>query len=65
MEQSGMIFMLRDHKVADLQRMHVLFGRVSGGLAAMRDIMSNHVKETGKVIFCFCFCLFRLFYAFC
>lgn len=42
--------MLRDDKIDDLKRMYSLFGRVSGGLAIMRDLMSNDVREIGKAI---------------
>jgi cullin 3 len=50
MENSGLISMLRDDKIEDLKRMYLLFGRVSGGLAIMRDLMSNDVREIGKAI---------------
>jgi cullin 3 len=50
MENSGLISMLRDDKIDDLKRMYNLFGRVSGGLAIMRDLMSNDVREIGKAI---------------
>lgn len=50
MENSGLISMLRDDKIEDLKRMYSLFGRVSGGLAIMRDLMSNDVREIGKAI---------------
>lgn len=50
MENSGLISMLRDDKIDDLKRMYSLFGRVPGGLALMRDMMSNDVKEIGKAI---------------
>lgn len=50
MENSGLISMLRDDKIDDLKRMYSLFSRVSGGLAMMRDMMSNDVKEIGKAI---------------
>jgi len=50
MEQSGLVFMLRDDKVEDLKRMYNLFGRVSGGHQIMKDIISRHVREVGKGI---------------
>jgi cullin 3 len=50
MENSGLISMLRDDKMEDLKRMYQLFGRVSGGLQIMRDLMSNDVREIGKAI---------------
>lgn len=50
MENSGLISMLRDDKIEDLKRMYSLFARVQNGLAMMRDMMSNDVKEIGKSI---------------
>merc|ERR1712108_36214 len=47
-EDSGLIPLLRDDQVEDLSRMYRLFGRVSGGLDLMREMMCNYVKEIGK-----------------
>ena len=50
MEHSGLVSMLRDDKVDDLHRMYLLFGRVANGLALMRDVMSNYLREVGKAL---------------
>lgn len=48
MENSGLVALLRDDKYEDLGRMYSLFKRVEGGLALVRTIMSDYIKETGK-----------------
>ncbi|KAJ7537211.1 hypothetical protein O6H91_12G102700 [Diphasiastrum complanatum] len=48
MESSGLIPMLTDDKYSDLARMYALFRRVSTGLSTIRDVMSAHLRETGK-----------------
>lgn len=50
MENSGLVALLRDDKCEDLSRMYNLFKRVDGGLALIRTIMSDHIKETGRQI---------------
>jgi len=50
MENSGIIAMIEDSKVADLARAYDLFKRVTqptSGLTVIRDIMSAHVKARG------------------
>jgi hypothetical protein len=42
--------MLRDDKMEDLSRMYTLFQRVPNGLALMREVLSNYLRETGKVL---------------
>mmetsp|Transcript_24421 Transcript_24421/g.53296 ORF Transcript_24421/g.53296 Transcript_24421/m.53296 type:complete len:740 (-) Transcript_24421:186-2405(-) len=50
MPNSGLVALLKDDKYEDLKRMFNLFkrGGVPGGLAAMREAMSAHLRETGK-----------------
>jgi len=49
MENSGLVVMLRDDKVEDLQRMYSLFGRVDG-LKLVKEIMSTYIRDTGKAL---------------
>lgn len=48
MEHSGLVNMLIDDKYLDLARMYNLFRRVPEGLPAIRDVMTSHLRETGK-----------------
>ncbi|XP_047959962.1 cullin-3A-like [Salvia hispanica] len=48
MENSGLIKMLLDDKFEDLARMYNLFHRVSIGLSTIRDVMTSHIRDTGK-----------------
>ncbi|GER49512.1 cullin family protein [Striga asiatica] len=48
MENSGLVKMLLDDKIDDLARMYSLFRRVPDGLSAIRDVMTSHIRETGK-----------------
>uniref|UniRef100_A0A0D6QYY6 Cullin family profile domain-containing protein n=1 Tax=Araucaria cunninghamii TaxID=56994 RepID=A0A0D6QYY6_ARACU len=48
MENSGLVSMLVDDKYEDLGRMYSLFRRVSTGLPTIRDVMTSHLRETGK-----------------
>ncbi|KAK1284556.1 Cullin-3B [Acorus calamus] len=48
MENSGLVNMLVDDKYDDLSRMYSLFNRVPGGLSAIKDVMTSHLRETGK-----------------
>ncbi|GBF91645.1 hypothetical protein Rsub_03949 [Raphidocelis subcapitata] len=49
MEGSGLVAMLRGDRFDDLARMYALLRRVAdGGLALMRQVMGDHVKETGR-----------------
>ncbi|XP_010661050.2 cullin-3B isoform X1 [Vitis vinifera] len=48
MENSGLINMLVDDKYEDLGRMYSLFRRVPNGLFIIRDVMTSHIRSTGK-----------------
>ncbi|XP_068642183.1 cullin-3B-like [Aristolochia californica] len=48
MENSGLVNMLIDDKYEDLARMYSLFRRVPDGLSTIRDVMTSHLRETGK-----------------
>nr|XP_017236635.1 PREDICTED: cullin-3A [Daucus carota subsp. sativus] len=48
MENSGLVSMLLDDKYEDLGRMYSLFRRVPNGLSTVRDVMTSHLRETGK-----------------
>ncbi|GMI87375.1 cullin 3, cullin 3A [Hibiscus trionum] len=48
MENSGLVNMLLDDKYEDLGKMYNLFKRVPNGLSMIRDVMTSHLRETGK-----------------
>lgn len=48
MENSGLVNMIVDDKYSDLSRMYNLFRRVPTGLQLIRDVMTSHIRETGK-----------------
>ncbi|CAO2829606.1 unnamed protein product [Amaranthus hypochondriacus] len=48
MENSGLVNMLLDDKYEDLGRTYNLFRRVDNGLSSIRDVMTSHIRETGK-----------------
>ncbi|KAI3808672.1 hypothetical protein L1987_24630 [Smallanthus sonchifolius] len=48
MENSGLVNMIVDDKYDDLGRIYNLFRRVSNGLMLIRDVMTCHIRETGK-----------------
>lgn len=48
MDNSGLVYMLMDDRYEDLGRMYSLFRRVSGGLGLVRDVMTAHLRETGR-----------------
>ncbi|CAK9233536.1 unnamed protein product [Sphagnum troendelagicum] len=48
MENSGLVSMLIDDKYDDLGRMYNMFRRVSTGLQTIRDLMTAHLRETGR-----------------
>ncbi|KAL5539225.1 hypothetical protein UlMin_046103 [Ulmus minor] len=48
MENSGLVNMLLDDKYEDLRRMYNLFRRVPNGLSTIREVMTFHIRETGK-----------------
>ncbi|KAH3761929.1 cullin C [Pelomyxa schiedti] len=49
-ENSGLVYMLKNDKIDDLQRMYSLLSRVGEGLALMRTLMVAHIKETGSAL---------------
>jgi cullin 3 len=48
MENSGLVSMLIDEKYDDLGRMYNMFRRVSTGLQTIRDLMTAHLRDTGR-----------------
>ena len=48
MENSGLVNMLVNDKYEDLKRMYSLFRRVPTGLYIIRDVMTSHIRNTGK-----------------
>lgn len=48
MENSGLVNMLIGDKYEDLRRMYSLFRRVPDGLSSIRDVMTSHIRGTGK-----------------
>ncbi|KAK4261129.1 hypothetical protein QN277_004173 [Acacia crassicarpa] len=50
MENSGLVNMLCDDKYEDLGRMYNLFRRVTDGLSKIREVMTSHIRESGKVL---------------
>ncbi|CAK9186111.1 unnamed protein product [Ilex paraguariensis] len=48
MENSGLVNMIMDDKYDDLGRMYNLFRRLPNGLSIIRDVMTSHIRETGK-----------------
>ncbi|XP_039113870.1 cullin-3B-like [Dioscorea cayenensis subsp. rotundata] len=48
MENSGLVNMLMDDKYDDLSRMYNLFHRVPEGLSTIREVMTAHLRETGR-----------------
>ncbi|KAJ0988325.1 hypothetical protein J5N97_006681 [Dioscorea zingiberensis] len=48
MENSGLVNMLLDDKYEDLSRMYSLFRRVPEGLSMIKEVMTVHLRETGR-----------------
>ncbi|CAM6006835.1 unnamed protein product [Sphagnum balticum] len=48
MDNSGLVSMLIDDKYEDLGRMYNLFRRVPTGLQTIRDLMTSHLRDTGR-----------------
>ncbi|KAH1059725.1 hypothetical protein AAZX31_02G100900 [Glycine max] len=48
MENSGLVSMLCEDKYEDLGRMYNLFCRVTDGLAKILEVMTSHIRESGK-----------------
>lgn len=50
MENSGVVHMLRNTKTAELCCMYRLLGRVAGGLRAVSEAVSAHLRERGRAL---------------
>ena len=50
MENSGVVHMLKCHKMDDLYCMYKLLSRVSGGLKTLASCGSAHLREEGKAL---------------
>jgi len=50
MEGSGLVPMLKEDKIEDLQRMYNLFSRVAGGRDLMCEVLCAHVRDVGTQI---------------
>ncbi|XP_022170052.1 cullin-3 isoform X1 [Myzus persicae] len=48
MENSGVVYMLKNNKIDDLACMYKLLSRVSEGLKTMADSVSQYLRELGK-----------------
>ncbi|KAF6154646.1 hypothetical protein GIB67_000530 [Kingdonia uniflora] len=48
MENSGLVNMLVNDKFEDLGRIYSLFRRVPDGISTLKDVMTSHIRETGK-----------------
>jgi len=48
MDNSGLVSMLVDDKYEDLGRMYNLFRRVPTGLQTIHDLMTSHLRDTGR-----------------
>lgn len=48
MENSGVVYMLKNNKNEDLACMYKLLTRVSEGLKTMSDCVSQYLRELGK-----------------
>lgn len=50
MENSGVVHMLKNNKTEDLACMYKLMSRVSDGLRAVAECVSQHLREQGKAL---------------
>jgi len=50
MENSGVVYMLKNNKTEDLACMYKLMSRVSDGLRAVAECVSQHLREQGKAL---------------
>ncbi|XP_066587748.1 cullin-3-A [Prorops nasuta] len=50
MENSGVVYMLKNHKTEDLGCMYKLFARVTDGLRTVCDCVSQFLKEQGRAM---------------
>jgi len=48
MENSGVVYMLKNNKTDDLACMYKLLTRVNDGLKTMSDSVSRYLRELGK-----------------
>jgi len=48
MENSGVVYMLKNNKTDDLACMYKLLTRVNNGLKTMSDNVSQYLRELGK-----------------
>ena len=50
MENSGVVHMLKNQRLEDLECMYKLFGRVPDGLQTIKAAMSRHLREIGRAL---------------
>ena len=50
MENSGVVYMLKNNKTDDLACMYKVLSRVSDGLKTLSDCISQHLREQGKAL---------------
>lgn len=50
MENSGVVFMLKNQKTEDLARLYKLLSRVSEGLKTVSQCVSTYLREQGKAL---------------
>ena len=50
MENSGVVHMLKNERLEDLECMYKLFGRVPEGLQTIKGCMSKYLREIGKAL---------------
>ena len=50
MENSGVVHMLQNERLKDLECMYKLFRRVSDGLQTIKTVMSRYLREVGKAL---------------
>ncbi|XP_059609467.1 cullin-3 [Phlebotomus argentipes] len=50
MENSGVVYMLKNRKVEDLACMYTLFSRVDDGLKTIVDCVSGYLREQGRML---------------
>ena len=50
MENSGVVHMVRNNRVADLACMYSVLSRVAEGLATLAACLSRHLREQGKAL---------------
>lgn len=50
MEKSGLVYMLENDLIKNLELLYQLFGLVENGHSVLKRAMSNHIKNLGKAI---------------